>query len=106
MIIGNAAVDKRTLYSIWDDPDKVREYSLSLIPEQFRGNLKIAQNQLYYVALHIRKLGLKDFKKMRKVLDELLSSSPITGSATYVVEVKSLYDYVDADKLNLYLERM
>lgn len=106
MFVGSTNIDKDKLRRIFKDPSLVKAYSDSLIPEEFRHIRELQDNQLYIVAMTIRRIGLNDYKAMEKSINQLLKGVRITGFTQSLVEISFVYNLVNNDKVNLYLERL
>lgn len=106
MIIGSTNVDKSFLMRNFKYTDKIIEYSNSLIPDEFRHIKELRDNQLYYICMTLRKLGLSDYRALHNSIHTLLKGVRITGYVDDVLEVSLLYNLVNRDKVNLYLERL
>ena len=106
MLIGKIDLDKNILRKYLRDPEKIKEYSNSVIPKEFNHLKELQDNQLYYTAMFLRKMGLSDYKTIQDTINALLSGVRITGYVDELIEVDSLYMFVDMDRVNLYLERL
>ena len=106
MFIGSKDLDLDFLRKNFYNIEKLKNYSNSLIPEEFRHLDQIQDNQLYYIVLNLRKIGITDYRKLKSVTRELLSGIKIMGYVNSVIEVTSLYSIVNIDRVNLLLERL
>lgn len=106
MLVGCTSLSNEKLLKIYRNPEALRHYSNSLIPEEFRHVKELQDNQLYFVCMTLRKLGIKDYKELQKTIHELLKGLRVTGYVNDVVEVSFLYNIVNKSKVELYLERL
>lgn len=107
MIIGSANLDHKFLLQNYGEADKIRAYAYSLVPEEFQHCTAIKHNQLYFIVMSIRKIeSIKDFKLMNKTITELLSTIRVTGYMDEIIEVSSIYNLINMNKVNLYIERL
>lgn len=106
MIIGSSVIDYGILCSCYPSISKIKRYSNSLIPQEFRGIKQIEDNQLYYVTLSLRKMPtITDYKLLKKVIAELMDGVLIIGYSNEVIELSNIWQYVDYDIVTRYLER-
>lgn len=106
MIVGKTSLDKVLLKKIYREPDKVGEYSNSLIPKEFRHLKEIQDNQIYLVCMTLRKIGITDYKVVHSTVNVLLRGVRITGYVDELVEVEELYSIVNIERTKLFLERL
>lgn len=106
MFIGNSNLDHSFLRRNFKNPDKIREYSKSLIPKEFSHIKELQDNQLYYVILSMRKIGIKDYKALRESISKLLKGVRVTGYVDDIIDISYLYNITNKNKVDLYLERL
>lgn len=106
MLVGKDVLDSHFLLANYKNVDKLREYSYSLIPEEFAHVKELQDNQLYLLCVNLRKLGIQDYKAVRKTIHELLKGVLVTGYADNVQPISTVYSFVDMDRVNLFLERL
>lgn len=106
MFVGSSNIDREYLKKIYRNPDRIREYSNSLIPQEFRHLEILRDNQLYFVCMTLRKIGITDYKTLQNTIRELLKGVRITGYTDEVTDITFLYNIVNMNKVKLYLERL
>lgn len=106
MFIGSSKLDVAHLRRIFREPDRIREYSNSLIPKEFAHVRELRDNQLYFICMTLRKLGLNDYREVNNTIHDLLKGVRITGYVDDVVDISFIYNIVNIDKVNLYIERL
>lgn len=106
MFVGSAYLDNTYLKKIFKEPEAIRKYSDSLIPKEFSHIKELQDNQLYYICMTLRKIGINDYKALNLTLRELLKGIRVTGYVDDIVEISFIYSIVNQDKVNLYLERL
>ena len=83
--------------------DMLRNYCLELVPRIIRHNTAIVCNQMYYVALHVRKIKSLSFDKRKELCEGLLSDVSITGVSDCVYDFEDVLSEIDVDKLITYV---
>lgn len=106
MFVGNSKPDISLLRRIFKEPDRIREYSDSLIPKEFMHIRELRDNQLYLICMTIRKLGLNDYREVNNTIHDLLKGVRITGYVDDIVDISFMYNIVNMDKVKLYIERL
>jgi hypothetical protein len=106
MFVGTSKLDLAYLRKIFKEPDRIREYSNSLIPPEFSHVRELRDNQLYLICMTIRKLGLNDYREVHSTIHDLLKGVRVTGYVDDIVDISFIYNIVNMDKVNLYLERL
>lgn len=106
MFVGSSKLDNTYLKKIYKEPESIREYSKSLIPKEFSHIKELQDNQLYLICMTIRKLGLPDYREVQSTIRELLKGLRVTGYVDDVIDISFIYNIVNMDKVNIYLERL
>lgn len=106
MFVGSSKLDNTYLRKIFREPDVIREYSKSLIPKEFSHIRELQDNQLYYICMTLRKIGITDYKALHQTIKELLTGVRVTGYVDDIIDISYTYNIVNQDKVNLYLERL
>lgn len=106
MFVGSSKLDSNYLKKIFREPDRIREYSDSLIPKEFSHIKELKDNQLYYICMSMRKLGITDYRTLNSTIHELLKGLRVTGYVNSIIDVEFIYNIVNLDKVNLFLERL
>lgn len=106
MFVGTTNLDTEFLRTNYKNPTKIRKYSNSLIPEEFSENSKLKDNQLYFVCLTMRKLGITDYDGLRETIRVLFKGLRVTGYVDSVLEISSVYSYINREKLERYIRRL
>jgi hypothetical protein len=106
MFIGSYKIDIDYLKRIYRKPELVKEYSNSLIPKEFVHIKELRDNQLYYICMSLRKIGILDYKELNESINIILKGLRITGYADELIEVSVIYNLINKDKLDVYLERL
>lgn len=108
MIVGRKVINSERLQVVYDDPQSLEKYCLSLIPKYARHLPNILDNQKYVVALAIRKEKSISFKKKKEICDRLLEGTTVRGYLHAITEVEDLIFHSDIDKLlsNLFKEEL
>ncbi len=106
MFVGKSSIDLEYIKRNYNNPEKIIEYSNSLIPKEFSHLKELNDNQLYYICMILRKSGLRDFKGVNSTINTLLKGVKIVGYVDEVIEISVIYDFVNMKKLNIYLERL
>ena len=106
MFVGSSKLDYNYLRRIFKEPELVRQYSASLIPKEFSHIKELQDNQLYFICMSLRKLGLADYKAVHMTIRDLLRGVRVTGYVDDIVDISFIYNLVNLDKVNLYLERL
>lgn len=104
MIVGEKFIDIQDLLQHCKNADKLKRYTINLVPKFLRGNKNIVDNQKYLVALEVRKLKSLNYYKKKYLTDELLKGITIHGSLNFLYSFDDILMDVDIDKLKIMLE--
>ena len=82
--------------------DDFREFSNSLIPDEFKHVSEIRSNQLYVNLLVLRSSTTIDWQTKKKIIDELMPTIKVVGYTNQLIEVKTLLNIANKSKLLKY----
>ena len=85
MIIGTTSVDTKVLSNLVPHKYKFINYAKSLIPEEYRGNVIIQANQVYYNCMLLNKTKSIDYRKLRSFQRDVLKDTFIVGYLDQIV---------------------
>lgn len=105
MLVGSTSYDIDFLRSNYKDPIRIKKYSDSLVPEELRHNEQLKMNQLYFICLTMRRIGILDYENLYKTIESLFYGLRVSGIGNSFHSVKELNDFIDKDRILLYLER-
>lgn len=102
MIVGNGSITIADVESHSASADVLIEYSDSLIPEEYKHIKEIRDNQRYLCCLLLRQSSTVPWDRKKEILDRVLYDTRITGFTDSVVEARSVWDFVDRSRLEMY----
>lgn len=78
------------------------EFAKSLVPQEFRHNDVLVNNQAYFNAMTLRKLNSVSWEAKKELIETVMKNITVSGYTDVVIEIEAIYDYVDMNRVNKY----
>ena len=105
MLIGSSYITENELEVSATSGNRLRKIAESKVPKIFRHVTEIVDNQIYYIALLVRKQYSNDYNKWHPVVTEALEGVKITGCLDDIRTCEDLLRSCDLEVLKTYIGR-
>lgn len=105
MLVGKSDVNMSELVKHTKSSEEFLNYSDSLVPEDFKHNKSIIDNQRYLCCLLLRSYSGVSWDIKKKLLDEVMPAIRIVGYTDALIDVNSLFGLVNKGKLLKYKKK-
>ena len=98
MLIGTSKIS-HGLESHISSYEDFMEFARSLVPQEFRHNLALINNQAYFNAMTLRKSANVPWDKKKDIIEVVMRNITVSGYTDVIIDIESIYDYVDSNRV-------
>ena len=99
MIIGDSNIDYDVLKSFAGKPDDLVVYVENMVPSWARHIKCLAQNQRFYIAVHLRGVLTLPYQTRMELVNALVDGINVSGIISTFTSIREIVDMCDKKKL-------
>ena len=82
------------------------EYARSLVPQEFRHNEALINNQAYFNAMTLRKLNSVSWDLKKDLIEIVMRNITVSGYTDVVIDIEAIYDYVNKSRVDKFWRKL
>lgn len=104
MLIGRKTIDMNKLKQACSSPQRLIDWTISIIPPEVRHVRAIVDNQKYYVATHVRAFKSIPYPRKMQLCDSLLAGVEVKGVCNELYDYEDLLSHIDLQMFQTLLD--